>query len=148
MKQIQHFLIVIILAFGLQASPALASGHGGGHDAAKETSSSSDSSHPNLVVFPQMVTTVLDGYRVRGSMVLGFGLEIEDEDLRKKASSLMPRLQDSFNSVFIRYAGNTYKAGMVPDANYIAKTMQAAADRMLGPGKSKFLISNLMVIQK
>ncbi len=138
---------VAILAIFICASPALASGGGHG-DGSKTTQTKGDNAHPHFVIFPQIISSVLDGYKVHGIMILGYGLDIEDEALRKKTWELLPRLQDSFNTEFNRYTGNTYKPGSVPDADYISKKMQATADRMLGKGKSVFLISNLMVRQK
>jgi hypothetical protein len=40
-----------------------------------------------------------------------------------------------------------YRAGELPDAEYISKRMQMITDRMLGKDKAVFLISNLMVRQ-
>jgi len=115
-----------------------------------ETSSSTpsdDSARPHYIEFPQMASSILDGYRVRGMIILGFGLEIEDDRLRKKARSLLPRLQDTYTSEWNRYAANSYRSGTVPDAEKISQRMQYATDRMLGEGKAIFLISNLMVRQ-
>ncbi|PHR62638.1 MAG: hypothetical protein COA47_02700 [Robiginitomaculum sp.] len=133
-------MYVVLAGLTLIASPALASG-----DGPPAKTSSGDSARPNFVEFPQMAASVLQGYRVRGMMVLGFGLEIEDSKLRKKARSLLPRLQDTYTREFNRYAGNAYNAGEVPDAQYLSTRMQTATDRMLGKGKAVFLISNLMV---
>ncbi len=140
MKTLRTLFYVAIAGLALIASPALAGGGG----AAKKTSSG-DSARPNFVEFPQMASSVLQGYRVRGMMVLGFGLEIEDSKLRKKARALLPRLQDTYTREFNRYAGNAYNAGEVPNAQYLSTRMQTATDRMLGKDKAVFLISNLMV---
>lgn len=140
MKQILKIVSLIIFASALALSaPTLAAGK------AATKKAESDSHTPNFIEFPQMMSSVLDGYRVRGMMILGFGLEIEDSKLREKAQIMLPRLQDTYTREFNRYAGSLYRSGEFPDAEYISKQMQTATDRMLGEGNAVFLISNLMV---
>lgn len=146
MQKVLKLLGVTALALIIGTSPALAGGHGGGESAEGEkTTKSEQGAHPNFVVLPGLSATVLDGYKVRGMMSMGYGLEIPDPALRKKARQLLPRLQDTFATEFSRYSGNMYHAGQIPDAEYLHKRMQAAADRMLGKGQSIFLIQYLMV---
>lgn len=146
MNKMLNSLGAALLVVAMSAVPALAGGHGGGERAEGEkTTKSEQGAHPNFVVFPDLTATVLDGYKVRGMMNMGYGLEIPDPALRKKARQLLPRLQDTFATEFSRYSGNMYHAGEIPDAEYLHKRMQAAADRMLGQGKSIFLIQYLMV---
>jgi len=146
MRYIQHFLVLILLAgFLLSAGSPLAA------PAAKSGDSknaSIDSARPNYIEFPQMMASVLEGYRVRGMMVLGFGLEIENNDLRNKTRELLPRLQDTYTREFNQYAGTLYRSGDLPNAELISKRMQLATDQMLGEGNAVFLISNLMVRHK
>ncbi|VAW01609.1 hypothetical protein MNBD_ALPHA06-2148 [hydrothermal vent metagenome] len=143
MKQKLTLFGVIVLGLALVGTPVLASASAGKKTAAKK--SSSDSSRPNYVEFPQMTSSILQGYRVRGMMTLGFGLEIADNAKRNRAQERLPRLQDMYTSEWNRYAGSIYQSGDVPDAKYISRRMQSATDRMLGEGTAIFLISNLIV---
>lgn len=147
MQKVLKFIGTAAICLVLGSSPALASGSGGHNskDTGEKTTKSEQGAHPNFVVFPDLTATVLDGYKVKGLMNMGYGLEIPDPALRKKARQLLPRLQDTFATEFSRYAGSMYHAGEIPDAEYLHKRMQNAADRMLGQGKSTFLISYLMV---
>ncbi|MBL1430749.1 MAG: hypothetical protein COA60_004440 [Robiginitomaculum sp.] len=143
MKQFIKIIALSLLGIVMVASsPALAAPSG---DSGKK--SSRTSANPNFVEFPQMISSVLDGYRVRGMIILGFGLEIEDDDLRYKTTKLLPRLQDSYNREFNIYASTLYRSGELPDAEHISKRMQMITDRILGKDKAVFLISNLMVRQ-
>ncbi len=142
MKHPLHFInIALIGVFIFCTAPAMAAPSSGSED--KE--SKIDSARPNYIEFPQMMSTVLDGYRVQGMVVLGFGLEIEDKELREKTRKLLPRLQDKYTRELNRYAGTLYRFGELPDAQLISKRMQFATDQMLGEGNAIFLISNLMV---
>ncbi len=142
MKHPLHFIsIALIGLFVFSTAPAMAAPSAGSED--KKTKI--DSARPNYVEFPQMMSSVLDGYRVQGMVVLGFGLEIEDKELREKTRKLLPRLQDKYTRELNRYAGTLYRPGELPDAQLISKRMQLATDQMLGEGNAVFLISNLMV---
>ncbi len=155
MKQILLYVGLILLGLTLSTTSALASGGGkskSSHEKPAHGSSTKesagDSSRPNYLEFPQMTSSVLQKYRVRGMITLGFGLEIVDEKKRVQARARLPRLQDMYTTEWNQYAGNIYQAGEVPDATYISRRMQAATDRMLGKGTAIFLISNLMVRAK
>ena len=84
-------------------------------------------------------------YRFSGLMVVEYGLEIPDEQLRAKAESLGPRLRDAHSNAMTQYAMTYYKPGTVPNADDLAMRLQKSTDLALGQKGAKVLLGSILV---
>ena len=72
------------------------------------------------------------------------GVDITSEPLRALANDVQPRLRDAYASMLQSYAGGLPRA-TVPDADYLAREMQKATDRVLGKTGGRFLIGTILI---
>jgi hypothetical protein len=72
------------------------------------------------------------------------GVDIPSEPLRALANDVQPRLRDAYASMLQSYAGGLPRA-TVPDADYLAREMQKATDRVLGKTGGRFLIGTILI---
>ncbi len=80
----------------------------------------------------------------RGVITMECGVDIPSEPLRALANDVQPRLRDAYASMLQSYAGGLPKA-TVPDADYLAREMQKATDRVLGKTGGRFLIGTILI---
>ena len=77
-------------------------------------------------------------------MTVQAGVDVPDKTLRDRAEKLTPRLQDAYVQVLQLYAGGLVP-GAPPDADYVARKLQEATDRVLGKTGGRFLIGGIMI---
>ncbi|MEI9891640.1 MAG: hypothetical protein WDN45_15225 [Caulobacteraceae bacterium] len=77
-------------------------------------------------------------------MTVQSGVDAPDPALHDYVQKVTPRLRDAFAQELQLYAGGL-PSGAPPDADYICRRMQAAADRVLGKPGARFLIGGIMV---
>jgi len=77
-------------------------------------------------------------------MTVQAGVDVSDKALHDYAAKLTPRLQDAYVQVLQLYAGGL-APGAPPDADYVARRLQEATDRVLGKPGARFLIGGIMV---
>ncbi len=102
----------------------------------------------NFVEFYPSAATIFNGHRPAGFMHFEYGLDIIDPRIRERAIKMAPLLRDAYGRILSQYAGSIYSLGEVPDMNYLTTRMQGITDRIIGKGKAKFLVANLMVREK
>ncbi len=77
-------------------------------------------------------------------MTVQSGVDCPDPKLHALAESVQPRLRDAYTQVLQLYAGGL-APGAPPDADYVARKLQDATDRVLGKPGGRFLIGGMMV---
>ena len=77
-------------------------------------------------------------------MTVQSGIDVPDGKLRAYAEQVTPRLRDAFSQELQVYAGGL-TSGAPPDADYVARRLQGATDRVLGKPGGKFLIGGIML---
>jgi hypothetical protein len=85
--------------------------------------------------------------RARGDhcvMTVDAGIDVPDPALRNYAEEVQPRLKDAFAQVLQAYAGQL-APGRPPDADYMARRLQGAADQVLGRPGARLLLGGVMV---
>jgi hypothetical protein len=96
------------------------------------------------VAVDTLTATVLADNGRHQTMTVQAGVDVPDTALRDYAVKVTPRLQDAYTQVL-----QTYAAGLVPgappDADYLARRMQEATDRVLHKPGARFLIGGVMV---
>lgn len=115
------------------------------------SSSSEDSRHRNLtssetyMPLPPLTATVQANFRSRGLLQIEAGLEISDDDLRRRVERFMPRLRNAYISALTLYTGSFYQFGDVPDADRIAALLQEATDVTLGESGAQVLLGMIII---
>lgn len=132
----------------LSSSAAVAGGGGGHGDAQKTKPKPAKRSHTTLVSYlmvdPFMISIVQD-QDVRGSMIVGFGLDVPDEALRQKAEAIMPRLRDGWLLALNRYAALSLRPQRAADVALIAIKLENLTAQMLGQPGAKVLMHQAIV---
>jgi hypothetical protein len=77
-------------------------------------------------------------------MTVQAGVDVPDRALHDYAESVTPRLQAAYVEVLQLYAGGL-APGAPPDADYVARRLQEATDRILGKPGGRFLLGGIMV---
>lgn len=138
------------LALGLLtlAGPAFAADHGAAAPAKEKDGGKGErriTSSPDYVASPDLAAPITVNYSYAGLLVVDAGYDVPDAKLRARVNTLMPRLTDSLRTALATYTYSRFRPGTAPDADFIAKTLQAAADRTLGQPGARVLLANVMV---
>jgi hypothetical protein len=81
----------------------------------------------------------------RGVMSVELGVDVADAALRTRAEQSQPRLNAAYGAVIQRTAQGLLPAA-VPDIDLLARTLQAATDRVLGRAGARVLLGTVMVV--
>ena len=137
---IRQLGLLFALTFALSATdafPAEKAAEGGGHKATSSTS---------FVAFDPFYSTVLDGERARGLLMVEMGLDVPDEKLRERINLARPALRDAYVRSLSAYATTAVRLYRQPSLEDIAGRMQAVTNQMLGKkGAAKVLMVQLAV---
>jgi hypothetical protein len=98
----------------------------------------------SYVSIDTLTATVLAGNGRHQVMTVQSGVDAPDPALRDYVEKDTPRLRDAYTQELQLYAGGL-PSGSPPDADYIARRLQAATDRVLGKPGARFLIGGIMV---
>lgn len=98
----------------------------------------------SYVSIDTLTATVLAGNGRHQVMTVQSGVDAPDAALHAYVQKVTPRLRDAFAQELQLYAGGL-PSGAPPDADYIARRLQGATDRVLGKPGGRFLIGGIMV---
>ena len=96
------------------------------------------------IAIDTLTATVLAGNGSHQIMTVQAGIDVPNKALHDYAAKLTPRLQDAYVQTLQLYAGGLVP-GAPPDADYVARCLQEATDRVLGKPGGKFLIGGIMI---
>ena len=96
------------------------------------------------VAVDTLTATVMADNGRHQTMTVQAGVDVPDAALRDYAIKVTPRLQDAYAQVLQIYAGGLVP-GAPPDADYLARRMQEATDRVLHKPGARFLIGGVMI---
>jgi hypothetical protein len=134
-----RLLTALAIAVAL-ASPARADDSDGGDSKKpKHKVTQSDS----YIMIDPMYSTILDGDRPVGLLMVGVGLDIPDEKLRGEAEHAMPVIRDAFVRNLINFSTTSVRAWRQPDVTQIADRLQVVTDRALGRKGAKLLLAQV-----
>ena len=134
-----RILAPLLLSLALAVPAHADDGGDGGGKKAKHKLTQSDS---YLEVDP-LYTTILDGDRPIGMLMLGIGLDIPDSKLRGEAEHAMPVLYDAFLRNIMSFTTTAVRPERQPDVAAIADRLQGVADRALGRKGAKVLLAQV-----
>ena len=147
-------LLVAALSVCALAQPSLASGAKASKEG-KENKKAAGAKAPKkqrpitsleswVMVDPFSVTVVQED-RIRGKVLVSFGMDVPDAELREKAELVMPRLQDAWLSQLNLYAATTVRPGKPANITEVSNILQTVADRVLGKPGSKVLLASVII---
>ena len=143
MRLVSTLLIALALAL-----PAHASGGGGEAKPKPEKSERKLTSSPAWVSVDPVSVAIMRQNRIQGLFLVEFGLDIEDEALRTKATETLPRLRDAWLRGMSDFAITRVRVGRQADLTALTTRLQATTDQMLGAPGAKVLLLQAVVRQK
>ena len=138
MRFLVNFIIVVMLVaggWGVMGGTAHAEGK-----APKLTSSET------YVAVPPMNVSILRRFKMRGMLQIMVGLDVEDKALRRKATAMLPKLQDIYLRDLNEYAATEHELGRPVDVFAVSARLQRLTDEALGASGATLLISLAMVL--
>lgn len=124
------------------AQPSSSKGASKGGDAPDRQSRLT--SAESYLPLPTLSAGVIQRSMSRGTIVVDAGLDIPDENLRRRTQANEPRLRDALRTALSTYASTYYRAGTAPDPDQLARLMQGAVDRTLGASGARVLLTNVL----
>jgi flagellar basal body-associated protein FliL len=141
----KHILTAVLI---LCMTAASAAAGGGGGDAKAKSKSPKKRQITTLVSWVDVdpfTVSVIQRDGVRGTFMLGFGLDVPDEGLKAKAEAILPRLRNNWLLAINQYASNNLRPKAQADIDGIANKLQRVTDETLGKPGAKVLMSNAIV---
>jgi flagellar basal body-associated protein FliL len=152
--------LAILLAAAIAApAPALAGGHGapaeGGEKGEKKEGGKKDkddkkgghklTQSESYIGMDPLYTSIMDGPRPLGLLMVGVGLDIPDAELRGKAEHDMPRLRDAYVRALMSFTAVNVRSWRQPEVGALADRLQSVTDRVLGKKGAKILLGQVMI---
>lgn len=98
----------------------------------------------SYIPFPTLTATIFHADGERGVLTVEAGVDVADPALRQRANVSVPRLRAAYVEVLQVYAGGL-PPGAPPDADYIARRLQAQTDKVLGKPGAKLLLGSILI---
>ena len=99
----------------------------------------------SFVPIDPMYTTILEGSRPRGLLMIEFGLDIPDAAMRARVSHALPALRDAYVRSLMAYGSTAVRAWRQPNVDDIADRMQTITDRLMGGPGAKVLMAQTAI---
>lgn len=132
------------------AGPVLAGGHGGeggegsGGEKKKPAVHKITQSESYLMVDP-FYTTIMDGSRPEGLLMVGIGLDVPNVGLREQVDREMPRLRDAYVRTLMVFAATNVHSWRQPDVVAIAERLQRTTDLVLKKKGARILLAQVAI---
>lgn len=98
----------------------------------------------SYIAMQTLLGTTLNGRDRRGVLSVDCGLDVPDPTLHTRAEQSLPRLRAAFVQTIQAYAAGL-PGGALPNADYIAATLQRQTDATLGRPGAKLLLGAIIV---
>lgn len=92
--------------------------------------------------------SIVRGLGVNGVIAVDAGLDIPDEETRKRAEAMRPRVISQMREAVLDYGSQSYIVGERPDLIILKSRLQKAADQVLGKGESRVTIASCIVFKQ
>lgn len=97
----------------------------------------------SYIMIDPIYTSIMDGDRPLGLLMIGIGLDIPDAQLRDKAVTNMPMLRDGYVRALLSYTATSVRYWRQPDVVEIGDRLQRVTDRLLGRPGAKLLLAQV-----
>lgn len=94
-----------------------------------------------------LYTSIMDGNRPLGLLMVGIGLDIPDKELRERTDREMPKLRDAYVRALISYTATHVRSWRQPDVASLADRLQQVTDRVLGKKDAARVLLGQVAIQ-
>lgn len=134
-------------------APAVAAEHGAKSEKAEGKNKKDDKkpavhkitqSESYLMVEP-LYSSILDGNRPLGLLMVGIGLDVPDKELRDQVERDMPRLRDGYVRSLMAFAATNVRSWRQPDVVAIADRLQGVTDRLLNKKGARVLLAQVAI---
>lgn len=125
---------LLTLSLALAAIPAVAKAGG---------PSGGGSAEPRYTGMATLTATIIRSGGRRGVLSVEAGIDIENEDLRTRAIQAVPRLRAAYSDI-LRTFGAALAPGEVPDADRLARDLQAATNDVVGQSGARLLLGTIL----
>ena len=98
----------------------------------------------SYVPIQTLLGTTIRGSGGRGVLSVDCGLDVPDAGLRTRAEQSVPRLRAAYVQTIQSYAAGL-SAGALPNAEYIAQSLQRQTDAILGRPGARILLGAIIV---
>lgn len=98
----------------------------------------------SYVQIPTLLGATNRGSSRHGVMSVDCGLDVPDEALRTRVQQSIPRLRAAFVQTVQTYAAGLGE-GAMPNADYLAQTLQRQTDTVLGKPGARLLLGSIVV---
>lgn len=97
-----------------------------------------------LMVDP-FYTTILEGDRPLGLLMVGIGIDVPDKELRDRVERDMPQLRDGYVRSLMAFTATSVRSWRQPDVAAIADRLQGVTDRLLGRKGARVLLAQVAI---
>jgi flagellar basal body-associated protein FliL len=143
MRSVRTLAVLALALATALALPARADDGGDGGDGGSKKPKHKLTNSDSYLEVEAIYTSILDGDRPVGMLMLGIGLDVPDAKLRGEADHAMPVLRDAFVRNMMSFTTTAVRSDRQPDVSVIANRLQAVADRALGRKGAKVLLAQV-----
>ena len=133
----QSALLAFFVAFAL-AAPSVAGG-----SAAKKSPVHKITQSASYLMIDPIYTTIMDGNKPQGLLMIGIGLDVPNAALRAEAEHALPVLRDVYVRNLMAFTATSVRPWRQPDVSDIADRLQRATDRALGKPGARILLAQV-----
>ena len=130
-------LLAFVVAFAL-AAPAVA-----GSSASKKSAVHKITQSASYLMIDPIYTTIMDGNKPQGLLMIGIGLDVPNSALRAQAEHALPVLRDVYVRNLMAFTATSVRPWRQPDVSDIADRLQRATDRALGKTGARILLAQV-----
>lgn len=131
----RHAIFALLAAAAL-ALPALAAD-------AKKTPVHKITQSPSYLMIEPIYTTIMDGNRTDGLLLVHIGLDVPDPALRAEVDHAMPVLRDLYVRSLMAFTATTVRSWRQPDVAEIADRLQRLTDAALRRQGARVLLAQV-----
>ena len=95
----------------------------------------------SYVSIDPIYSTILDGGKPRGLLLIEFGLDVPDAKLRDNVNRVLPTLRDAYVRGLLLYAATAVRPWRQPNVEEIAGRLQSITDRTMGREGARVLMA-------
>jgi flagellar basal body-associated protein FliL len=146
-------LVLLLSLFIGLAVPAGASGHGGGEKSeesgdkekkkGKKPAVHKITQSESYVMIEPIYTSIMDGSRPLGLLMVGIGLDVPNAELRERVETDMPQLRDAYVRNLMAFTAVGVRSWRQPDVAEMADRLQGVTDRVLHKKGARILLAQV-----
>lgn len=92
-----------------------------------------------------LYSSILEGNRPLGLLMVGIGLDIPDKELRDRVERDMPQLRDAYVRSLMAFTATNVRSWRQPDVVALADRLQTVTDRVLNKKGARVLLAQVAI---